>query len=180
MHALQLHIEDTLSDGRTLLVRELSRWDPRLEVKGRLLQVLPPGGDAYVVVPLAAEGVTALNSRLLCLSDSLQDLPDGLYRIHYSVSPHAQVFVAYNHYRVAELLSQVLSKMGSLDYGDQITLDARGMVNLTKLENALLHVWMQLQGAQALGRDALMQPRAEELYRQALAEFNRLFDRDYV
>jgi hypothetical protein len=179
-HQLQLTVQDSALDNNYLLFTELSQWDPMLEVRDRLLQVLPPHGDHFVQVPFARECTTSVSAVHLCLSQKLSPLPDGLYRVHYSVSPHAEVFVELNHFRVAELMQKVLNRMATIDYGDQVTLDKLGTVNLTKLENTLLHIWMQLTGAQAIGRDLLMQERAQELYRQAYAEYDRLFDRDYV
>lgn len=174
-HILYLQVEDSMYNNEMILVKDLSAWDPNLEILERLFQVLPPYGEKYIIVPLPMNQITPLTSKNLDLSKKKENLPDGLYKMHYSVSPNNRIFLDFSHFRVANLMNKILGKMASVGVDDLSMMDACGNVELNKQENTLIHAWMLLRGAQAVGIDSYNGPKAQALYNQSLRIYDRLF-----
>jgi len=175
-HKLLISVKDSVVNNKYIYVEDLSEWDEMLEIKYRRLQVLPPYMDQYVIVNFPQDQSLALTSKNLQLSKGLDDLPDGYYAIHYSVSPNDKVFVDYGHYRVAVLMNAVLSKMAILDANCCNSLDDCGNVELTNQQNTLLHIWMMLMGLQGIAIDSCNTTEADRIYKQAMKEYDRLFN----
>ena len=176
MHRLLLDIKDSTVNNKYLYVQDLSEWDSMLPIRHKRLQILPPYMDSYLIVPIPENGPQfALTSRSLNLSTSLDDLPDGLYRVHYSVSPNDRVYHEFGHYRIAKLMNSVLGKMAGITYADT-DIDQCGNIKLSKHENTLIHIWMLLKGAQQTGYDLNACAKADELYKQAMREYDKLFE----
>lgn len=179
-HKLNISVEDSTVNNKYIYVEDLSEWDEVLDIRYRRLQVHPPYLDNYIIVPFPNDKKLALSSVSMDLSKTLEDLPDGLYKIHYSVSPNDKVFIEYGHYRVAKLMNRVLSKMASLDFDCDNGIDQCGNVELDKQADTLLHIWMLLKGAQAVGKDCYKAEKAKDLYKQASREYDKLFDETCV
>lgn len=174
-HKLIIDLKDSTVNNKYLYVQDLSVWDEVLDVKHRIFQVMPPFGDQYVKMLLPSNGELAITSVQLGLSKTIEDLPDGFYNIHYSVSPNDKVFVSLGHYRIAKLMNKVLAKMALIDEVDN-SIDQCGNVTLDKEQNTLLHIWMLLKGSQRVSREPSAASKADELYRQAMREYDKLFD----
>lgn len=71
-------------------------------------------------------------------------------------------------------MNQVLGKMISLSSDDCNKIDNNGNLELTKTQNSLLHIWMMLKGVQAIAIDEFTITHAEDLYKQAVRNFNKL------
>lgn len=175
-HNLYIHVEDGTYDNRFIMIKDLSRWDNMLDVRHRLLQVLPPFLDKYIIADFPTHETMALNTINLGLSSSADDLPDGLYKIHYSVSPNDKIYLELCHYRVAKLMNRVLNQMSKFSVNPASGIDSCGNIEVEKNENTLLHIWMMLKGAQAVGKDAYSKPKADELYKQSMRIYDKLFD----
>src|SRR5690349_6932993 len=100
-HILSLDIRDTCNLG-ILLIDDTSTYDSLLPVACPNLQITPAG----YTVPASIEPTTAgfrlvLNACTIGIVNSTQcgqslpELPDGIWRIRYSVSPNDKVFVEY-------------------------------------------------------------------------------------
>lgn len=174
-HILSIAVRDSVYDNKYIYVEDFSQWDEMLEIKYRRLQVLAPYADEYIIVPFPMNQSMALTSINMNLSKSLQDLPDGFYNIHYSVSPNDRVFCELGYYRVARLMNNVLTKMSSI-YQASDSIDNCGNIEVDKQEILLMHVWASLKGAQAVGKDPNASKKADDLYKIAQRQYDKLFD----
>jgi hypothetical protein len=114
-HILALDIPDTACDT-ILRVWDASVYAQGLDVDCPRLDIWLPG----FVVPkyytdLQANFVKNLNAIDLGLQHPLSDtpvtLPDGLYKIRYSVSPNDKVFVEYHHLRTTNIVNMYYQEM---------------------------------------------------------------------
>lgn len=108
-HTLALDIPDTACDT-ILRVWDASVYGQGLDVDCPRLDIWLPG----FLVPkyytdLQPNFVKNLNAKDLGLQHPLAEtplsLPDGLYKIRYSVSPNDKVFVEYHHLRTANIMN---------------------------------------------------------------------------
>jgi hypothetical protein len=108
-HTLALDIPDTACDT-ILRIWDASVYAQGLDVDCPRLDIWLPG----FLVPkyytdLQADFVKNLNAIDLGLQHPLSDtpvsLPDGLYKIRYSVSPNDKVFVEYYHLRTTNIVN---------------------------------------------------------------------------
>jgi hypothetical protein len=86
---LDLLVIDT-HNSYTLGIADLSTYPAGFPVVTPTIQIAPPGFPT-VALPFTASSISILNSENLGLTETGQDtikLPDGLYRIKYSVNPH--------------------------------------------------------------------------------------------
>jgi hypothetical protein len=177
-HKLGLQIDDSHVDTRHLYLFDISSYDAMLPVKYRLTQVRPPFTDKYIELELPQNGYKAFTTKDLHLSGDECDIPDGYYHFHYSTAPNDKVFITRGHYQVALLMSLVLSKMVTVSVECDTYIDVCGNISVTKQENMLLHIWMLLQGVQALGKNEMTAHKADELYIQAQRCYQRLYQND--
>jgi hypothetical protein len=178
-HKLIIDVKDSTVNNKYIYVQDLSEWDTMLDVRYRRFQVLAPFAEQYIIIALPQGGQLALTSINLGLASALEDIPDGFYNMHYSVSPNDQIFVEMGHYRVAKLMNLVLGKMALIDQADN-SVDNCGNVMLDKQQNTLVHIWMLLKGCQQVAREVTASSKADTLYRQAMREYDKLFDETCV
>jgi hypothetical protein len=91
---LDLLILDT-HNAYTLGIADLSQYPTGFAIVAPTLQIAPPGFPT-VALPFTASSMSILNSENLGLSTAGQDLvkiPDGIYRIKYTVNPAHLYFV---------------------------------------------------------------------------------------
>jgi len=176
-HKLLIDIQDSTNDNKYIHVRDYSIWDPVLEVRDRLFQVLPPYADQYYKIPVSENSLISVSSTMLGLPAE-QDIPDGAYLYHYSVSPNNQVFISSCHYRVAVMMNKVLNKMGVASLNNSPSIDDCGNIEIEKDQTVLLHIWMLLNSAASAGKYSHLKARADELYTLALREFSKLYEVD--
>lgn len=118
-HRLSLEVPDT-TNSEIFRVLDTSTYDAILKVDCGTLQITPPG----FTVPVAIEVIPQFNLVLNACSLGLQatncgttavPLPDGIYIVRYSVSPHDKVYVEYNHLRVTQTLTVYYQYMCELE-----------------------------------------------------------------
>jgi len=179
-HKLSLDIRDSINDNRFIQVSDYSIYDEVLGVNRKIFQVLPPYTDQYIKIPFLESGTKALSTTDLELTTGIDigDLPDGLYKFHYSIAPNDKVFIAINHFRTARLMNEVIGKMMLISVECTASVDQCGNIEINKYQNMLLHIWLLLTGAQAVGRNEYAIAQARNLYDQANKAFNVLYNID--
>ena len=109
-HILSLNIPLVSNEG-ILVIEDTSIYDPLLKVDCPTLQVQYPGGNSPILIDVQEGFRAILNACSLGMasagqcSDSCPCLPDGIYDIRYSVSPHDRVYVEYSHLRITKALN---------------------------------------------------------------------------
>ncbi len=112
-HILQLQVDPTFNEG-VLLVRDISIYTPLLPVACQSLQITPPGFTTpTVIVPTTTNFQYVLNACTLGIttptgcSDMCPNIPDGIYRLYYTVSPNDKVFVGYDYMRIVSAINRL-------------------------------------------------------------------------
>lgn len=178
-HKPFITVEDGSYDTRFIYVKDLTIYDEMLEIKNRRLQVLLPFADEYRIINFQQHQENALSSITLGINNyTSEELPDGVYKFHYSIAPNDKINFAISHYRVAILMNKVLGKMMDSSINCQPGIDECGNVIVTKYQTALLHIWMLLKGCQTLACNELLIPDAENMYKQAQRIFDKLYKSD--
>lgn len=119
-HRLSLETPDTLNCC-ILRVQDSSSYDEDLSITcPRLLITIPGFSDPYYVEDIASGfslNLTACDLGIQSEScgTEFNDLPDGVYILKYSVSPHDKVYVEYNHMRTTKALNKLRKVYCSLD-----------------------------------------------------------------
>lgn len=176
-HKLSLNISDGVTDDKFILVNDLSVYDQVIGINNRVLQVLPPFSDAYVILPFPESSHIAFSSIDLQYNERENvTLPDGLYKFHFSVAPNSQVYSRVFYYRTAVLMNKVYGKMLAACTERDTYVDECGNISLTKYQNSLLHIWMTLKGIQAMNTE-FAADQADILYKQVSRLFDRVSDR---
>lgn len=174
-HKLLIDIQDSSYNNRFIHVRDYSVWDSVLTVRDRRFQILPPYSDQYYIIPLPENSLLSVSGTMIGLSAD-QDIPDGAYAYHYSVSPNHEVYVASCHYRIANLLNKVLGKMALVAVGGDESIDECGNVQIEKEEKVLIHILGLLNSAASVGRHNHLKAKADELYVQAGRQYAKLYE----
>jgi hypothetical protein len=142
--SLNLLIIDT-HDPRTLGVGDLSFYPMGMQIVSPTIQITPPAFQR-ITLPYTAKQATFYNSNTLGLTNSdddsqLVDLPDGVWKIKYSISPANTNFVEKSFLRSdyiqakfakALLTTDISSCDSSIKDADKLLLD---------------EVWYYIQGA---------------------------------
>lgn len=115
---LILDIRDT-SDVRTLRIDDSSFYNPNIKVECGLLEITPPGYIESINFNVEEGFSTVLNSSNLRLSKvrvytDLSALPDGIYKIKYSIKPNSSAWVEYDYMRVNTILKQYNTELCSI------------------------------------------------------------------
>jgi hypothetical protein len=108
-HILSLEVP-TVFNTCILSILDTSVYSTLIPVTCPTLNVTVPGfnySTQLTIVPGANTILTACDLQLQTqnCATSLNDLPDGIYVIKYSVSPNDLVFVTYNHLRISKALN---------------------------------------------------------------------------
>jgi hypothetical protein len=118
-HILSLDVLES-ANCSILNVVDTSVYSDQLPVECQELLITPPGFNAPVLTTVQ-EGFNlpfnacSLGIQTTGCNSSINQLPDGIYIIKYSVAPNDKVYVEYNHLRTTELLSQYFSKLCELE-----------------------------------------------------------------
>lgn len=110
---------------KTMRVLDSSFYNEDIDITCGRLEVTPPGFDYPVVINAEPYFNLVLNSSNLGLSrvskyTDLADLPDGVYKIKYSIAPNDKVWVEYDYLRNQQLLEKFFAlycrlKLSNLD-----------------------------------------------------------------
>lgn len=116
---LSLEINPTV-DCNKLRIQDTSVYNPDIEVECPQLLVTIPGFiDPIHITTVTTHNfnvaLTAYNLKLQALETPLTDIPDGVYRIHYSINPNESLFVEYNHLRDCQIRKKYFDKVCALD-----------------------------------------------------------------
>lgn len=109
-HLLSLNIPPVSNDG-ILVIEDTSIYDTLLGIDCPTLQVQYPGASSPVLIDVQPGFKAILNACSLGMlaagqcSDNCPCIPDGIYDIRYSVSPHDKVFVEYSILRITRALN---------------------------------------------------------------------------
>lgn len=124
-HVLSLHIPEVMNDwGLTIL--DTSAYAENMAISCPTLQILLPGFTVAVtfdedsVPPLQPNFLRTFTACHLGIQTSncgtnYDCLPDGIYVIKYSVSPHDYVYVEYNHLRMVKAWKKYQSVLCELE-----------------------------------------------------------------
>lgn len=110
-HQLSLDIPYT-TNPRILRIADTSIYDLTMAVDCQRLEVIPPGFNESVNVPVTSTHfslvLSACNLGLQTqnCADNAYILPDGIYIIKYSISPNDKVYVEYHHLRVTQFIGR--------------------------------------------------------------------------
>lgn len=123
-HILALNIPTTLNKC-ILTVCDESIYAEGLAVDCPSIVITPPGFTCPIefncLDTFCCKNFTACDLDLQtdgCQESCFNDLPDGIYVIKYSVSPHDKVFVEYNHLRITKALWMYNNILCDLDLSD--------------------------------------------------------------
>lgn len=110
---------------KTMRVLDSSFYNEDIDISCARLEVTPPGFDYPVLINAEPYFNIVLNSSNLGLSkvtkyQDLAELPDGVYKIRYSIAPNDKVWVEYEHLRNQQQLNQFFGlycrlKLSNLD-----------------------------------------------------------------
>lgn len=117
MHYLDLFIP-THTSLNSFEIRDVSLYDSHIPVTNAILEVFPPSSENHGYVGHKAKGFSVIiNSYMLKLSTSAgahPPLPDGVYRIKYSVKPNDKAFVDFLYFRNAEQVDSLMKAASNL------------------------------------------------------------------
>ncbi len=114
-HFLALDVEEIYNDG-IFVIKDTSVYASAIPVSCQNLQITPPGFHSPTLYTPTTTGFRyILNACTLgiCVptgcNTSLPQVPDGIYQLHYSVSPNDQVYVSYNYLRTTNAMNRLNS-----------------------------------------------------------------------
>lgn len=141
---LDLLIIDT-HDPLTLGVGDISFYPQGLSILSPTIEITPPGWNK-VTLPFTAKNLTIYNSNLLGITCSdvecgYSDLPDGIWKIKYSITPANERFVEKSFYRTEAIQRNWAT---SFLYTDVNKCDGKAKL-LQK--QTLDEIWSLIQGA---------------------------------
>jgi hypothetical protein len=92
------------NDCRILTFCDSSYYNPEIETENAILEITPPGFKYSIFFELKPKFTIVLNSSNLKIvpakaATQLACLPDGIYKIRYSINPNDKVYVEYNFLR---------------------------------------------------------------------------------
>lgn len=175
-NVLSLEAPDTLNKCILRLV-DTSIYNSQTTATCPLLQVTPPGFsysvqfDDTVIQKGFILNLTACDLELQndqC-GTTYWDLPDGIYIIKYSVSPHDLVYVEYNHLRIVKALNRYMGIMCEIELG---TCDPPAEIK-DKL-NKLTLIRRYLDAAKAAVEFCHEPRRGLELYKYAVKMLDKI------
>jgi len=118
-HQLSLELPDT-NNVNVLRVLDTSLYAEDLGTSCGLLQITSPGYNTPVSIEVLPQFNLVLNGCTLGIQASgcgeqCYAIPDGIYRIRYSVAPNDKVFVEYNYLRITQTLNKYFSILAEVE-----------------------------------------------------------------
>lgn len=112
---LSLDVLDTKS-LKTFRVADSSWYNKKIKIECATLEITPPGVADAVIFNVTKNFSTVFNSSNLKLKrarvySDLQPLPDGIYKIKYSIRPNEDLWVEYDYMRNDSLLHSYYEEM---------------------------------------------------------------------
>jgi len=123
-HFLSLEV-GTVTNGGIFIIKDTSIYASGIPVSCMNLQITPPGFNTPTVLVPDTKGFEyILNACTLGImgptgcSQQLPLVPDGIYQLHYSVSPNDSVFVSYNYLRVVSAINRLNEMLCAVGLAD--------------------------------------------------------------
>ena len=118
-HQLSLEVPDT-NNVKVLRVFDTSLYATQFDTSCGLLQITSPGFNIPVNIDVLPHYNLVLNACTLGLQhqgcgETSAPLPDGIYRIRYSVAPNDKVFVEYSHLRVTQTINKYSNELAKIE-----------------------------------------------------------------
>lgn len=118
-HQLSLELPET-NNIKVLRLFDTSLYADGLTIDCGKLLITSPGFNMPRVIDVLPHFNIVLNACSLGLQSSgcgeySEVIPDGIYKINYSVSPNSNVFVEYNHLRLVQTLNKYYNLLAALE-----------------------------------------------------------------
>lgn len=118
-HILSLEIPDT-NNINVLRVFDTSLYAEDLGTNCGLLRITSPGFVLPVSIEVLPQFNLVLNACTLGIQssgcgDTCHPIPDGIYKVNYSVSPNDKVFVEYNYLRLTQTMNKYYNLLSTLE-----------------------------------------------------------------
>lgn len=115
---LYLEFPDT-GNVKTFRVTDGSNYNHKIKVECPILEITPPGYSSAVSFNVVQGFSTVLNSSNLNISkvkaySKLQPLPDGVYKIKYSIKPNESLWIEYNYLRINKFVKDYNTELCAL------------------------------------------------------------------
>lgn len=119
---LDLNITDT-HDFKTLGIVDTSWYNPDITIEEPTIEIIPPGYSYSASPFFMTKALNIYNSNGLGITkatceDELIDLPDGLWKIKYSICPNDKLFIEKVFLRVDKILCRYTQAFLNLDLSD--------------------------------------------------------------
>ena len=122
-HILSLEIPECVSNCDIFSIKDTSEYVEKnyLKVDCGHLYITPPGFKTPQKLIKTAKGfdlhlsACALGVQTTECDSCRNALPDGIYTVRYSVSPHEKVYVEYNHLRTTVIINDYYNKLCDLN-----------------------------------------------------------------
>lgn len=173
-HKLGLEAPDTLNPC-ILRVVDISVYNANMNIKCPTLLITPPGFSSPFQVdniqPEFIKNLTACDLKLQTsgCGTTFNDLSDGVYVLHYSVSPNDTVYVEYNHMRITRALLKLRNALCELDLSGCAPND-----ETLKKQRKIGDIHTQLLVAKALVENCRQPKKGMEIYKYALQQLDKL------
>lgn len=107
------------NDCRFLRLADNSVYNSEIDVENAILEITPPGYACAVFYGLEKGFNSMFNSGSLRINvakkpKDLVIIPDGVYKIKFSVKPNTQLFVEYDMLRTCQLQKSLAQSIGNL------------------------------------------------------------------
>lgn len=119
---LDFNIVDT-HDFKTIGIVDTSWYNPDIVIKDATIEIFPPG-YTYAASPFfMTKALNIYNSNGLGLTkasceEALVDLPDGLWKIKYSICPNDKLFIEKVFLKVDKIMCRYTQAFLNLDLSD--------------------------------------------------------------
>jgi hypothetical protein len=146
MPSLDLNIAHT-HNIKTIGVADASTYEPNFIITSPNLEITPPGYPK-VSLPFIARSVNIFNSNNLgitnCLDENLlSTLPDGIYKLKYTIQPALSNYVEKSFFRVDAIKCRYMKAQLSIDFNTECCNNST--------EKTLQRVRLLIDGAVASG-----------------------------
>lgn len=163
-HKLKIEVEDIHQDPNYIRFIDWSEYDDRIEVTNKVCKVEIPGEENFKLVRVPTNGSIAYNSKSLKLSTDIQNLPDGLYVVTFSVCPNEKVYTVVYHFRTVALEARLMAYVGKA-LNDTIT---------SEVNNILVDCLLKVKALKANCIDNYNVQKAYDLYCEITDSINSL------
>lgn len=116
---LNLNIIDT-HDFKTLGILDTSWYNSLIKIEDEKLEIMPPGYSNYVSPVFIPKSLNIYNSNSVGITrasceDELIDLPDGIWKVRYSICPNDKLFIEKFFLKTDKLKCKYTQAFLSLD-----------------------------------------------------------------